>query len=221
MNRILQIGRAHVVRDGAAALSLRAVTRELGMVSSAVYRYVADRDELLTLLIVDAYDELADTVDAAVSGSLRRSWSARVLLGAHAVRVWALAEPARYALLYGTPVPGYAAPGERTTGPGTRVARTLLGLVAEGVRAGDIEDQAWPPPLPEVLRRDLAAIASEFAPDVPPTVLARAFTLYSVVFGAVSLELFGQYGPDAFHDAGQLFDHEVRVALEALQSGTS
>jgi len=62
-SRILQIGRAHLATYGAAALSLRAVTRELGMVSSAVYRYVASRDELLTLLVVDAYSDLADAVD--------------------------------------------------------------------------------------------------------------------------------------------------------------
>ena len=69
--RILKIGLRHLAEHGAAALSLRAVTRELGMVSSAVYRYVANRDELLTLLLVEAYTDLADAVDAAVARQLR------------------------------------------------------------------------------------------------------------------------------------------------------
>ena len=63
---ITRIGRDHLAADGAAALSLRAVARDLGVVSSAVYRYVKSRDELLTLLVVDAYNELGDAVDAAV-----------------------------------------------------------------------------------------------------------------------------------------------------------
>ena len=65
--RVLEIGRQHLADYGAAALSLRAVTRDLGMVSSAVYRYVASRDELLTLLVVDAYTELGDAVDARLA----------------------------------------------------------------------------------------------------------------------------------------------------------
>ena len=51
---IKEVARAHLVEKGSAALSLRAVARELGMVSSAVYRYFPSREELLTALIVDA-----------------------------------------------------------------------------------------------------------------------------------------------------------------------
>ncbi len=63
---ITRIGREHLATHGAAGLSLRAVARDLGVVSSAVYRYVASRDELLTLLVIDAYTELGAEVDAAV-----------------------------------------------------------------------------------------------------------------------------------------------------------
>ena len=61
MSEILRVGREHLARDGAAALSLRAIARDLGMVSSAVYRYVPNRDALLTMLIIHAYN----TVGAA------------------------------------------------------------------------------------------------------------------------------------------------------------
>src|SRR5689334_10083726 len=116
--RVLEIGRRHLTEYGAAALSLRAVTRDLGMVSSAVYRYVANRDELLTLLVVDAYTELADAVDARLAEIHRAGWDTRIVAVGVEVRQWALREPARYALLYGSPVPGYEAPGEQTTEPG-------------------------------------------------------------------------------------------------------
>ena len=69
--QIIELGRRHLVTEGAAGLSLRAIARDLGMVSSAVYRYVASRDDLLTLLLVDAYSELADAVDRAACGGRR------------------------------------------------------------------------------------------------------------------------------------------------------
>ena len=80
----------HLAEHGAAGLSLRAVTRDLGMVSSAVYRYVANRDELLTLLLVDAYGAQADAVDAAVASAADQRWHDRVVAAAHAFRAWAV-----------------------------------------------------------------------------------------------------------------------------------
>src|SRR5688500_19893216 len=107
IDEIKVIARRHLAADG-ANLSLRAVARDLGVVSSAVYRYFASRDELLTALILDAYDSLgeaAETADAQVGrGDLRGRW----LAVCRAVRAWALAQPHQYALIYGTPVPGYA-----------------------------------------------------------------------------------------------------------------
>jgi AcrR family transcriptional regulator len=102
--QVIELGRRHLVTEGAAGLSLRAVARDLGMVSSAVYRYVASRDDLLTLLLVDAYSELADAVDGATAAV--RSWRDQLLAIAHATRAWAIDQPARWALLYGSPVPG-------------------------------------------------------------------------------------------------------------------
>ena len=159
--RILDIGRRHLAEHGAAGLSLRAVTRDLGMVSSAVYRYVANRDELLTLLLVDSYGAQADAVDAAVATASDRRWDERLLAAARAFRAWAVAEPSRYALLYGSPVPGYAAPPEVTIEPGTRVIGVLLRLVGEGVAVGEIADAPAPDAVPSPLAEDLASIATE------------------------------------------------------------
>ena len=214
--RILRIGRRHLTEHGAAGLSLRGVTRDLGMVSSAVYRYVAGRDELLTLLLVDAYTELADAVDAAVEDAGDQPWSARVLAAARALRGWAVAEPARYALLYGSPVPGYAAPPERTTEPGTRVVRTLVALVVEGRAAGDIVAGTSPVPMPAALRADLAAVARDLGADLEPDVLAGATLVWAALMGAVSLEVFGQYGPDTFAEPGLLLEYQLASVLAVL-----
>lgn len=214
--RILEIGRAHLSEYGAAALSLRSVTRDLGMVSSAVYRYVASRDELLTLLLVDAYTELADTVQTAVTDAGPAPWRDRITCAAKAFRRWGLAEPARYALLYGSPVPGYTAPAHQTVEPGTRVVRLLLELITEAVAAGKIDNTAGPVPPTGTVRADLAATLADLTGDLDPGVLARALLLWSVLVGATSLEVFGQYGPDGFGDPEAVFEQQISSVLHLL-----
>ena len=121
---------------GPAALSVRQVARELEMASSAVYRYFPSRDALLTALIVQGYDDLGGRVEAADAGVRRRSrFDLRWTAVAHAVRDWARAQPHRYALLYGSPVPGYAAPDD-TVPAATRVTVTLVRIIAEAEAAG-------------------------------------------------------------------------------------
>ncbi len=215
--RILEIGRRHLAEYGAAALSLRAVTRELGMVSSAVYRYVESRDELLTLLLVDAYTEQADAVDAAVATVAGEPWPERVVVAGLAFRTWAVAEPARYALLYGSPVPGYAAPAERTTEPGTRVVRTLTSILAEGVGRGEVA-ATGPVPLPDgPLAEDLGAVAVGLGFPAGPEVMARGIAVWTVLVGATSLEVFGQYGTDTVTAPQALVEHQLRLAVAALR----
>ncbi len=215
--RVVAVGRRHLGEHGAAALSLRAVTRELGMVSSAVYRYVANRDELLTLLVVDAYTEQADGVDAAVAQAGDRPWDQRLLAGALAFRAWGVAEPARYALLYGSPVPGYAAPPEITIAPGTRVLTTLLALVAEGVASAEVVDGPSGVALTGPLAADLARVAHDVGLPAGPDVLARAVSLWACLVGSVSLEVFGQYGTETFTEAAALFEHHVCGAIAHLR----
>ena len=67
IDEIKAVARRHLTTDG-ANLSLRAVARDMGMVSSAIYRYFASRDDLLTALILDAYNSLGSAVEAADRG---------------------------------------------------------------------------------------------------------------------------------------------------------
>ncbi|AQA05293.1 TetR family transcriptional regulator [Mycobacterium sp. MS1601] len=206
--QIIELGRRHLVTEGAAGLSLRAIARELGMVSSAVYRYVASRDELLTLLLIDAYTELADAVDAARVS--QPDWRAQVLAMAHAARSWAVAAPASWALLYGSPVPGYQAPAERTVGPGTRVVGALFAAVADGAVVGGGQVVSQP------LSDDFGRVRAEFGFGGDDAVVARCVTLWAGLIGAISLEVFGQYGADTITDPEALFDVQVRLLVELV-----
>jgi AcrR family transcriptional regulator len=204
--QIVELGRRHLIEHGAAGLSLRAIARDLGMVSSAVYRYVSSRDELLTLLLVDAYSDLADSVADA--------WRDDVIAIAHAARSWAVAQPASWALLYGSPVPGYHAPAERTVGPGTRVIGALLDAVAAGIATGDImltNDAA-----PQPLSSDFERLRQEFGFPGDDPVVAKCFAIWAGVVGAISLEVFGQYGADTLSDPQAVFDTQVRVLVGLL-----
>jgi AcrR family transcriptional regulator len=213
--QIVELGRSHLITHGAAGLSLRAIARDLGMVSSAVYRYVASRDDLLTLLLVDAYSELADTVDAArvVAGP---DWQPQLRAVACAVRRWAVAEPARWALLYGSPVPGYHAPAELTVGPGTRVVGLLFTVIDAGIAAGDIESTA--PPAPPPIAADFDGIRSEFAFAGDDAVMMKCLLTWAALVGAVSLEVFGQYGADTLSDPAAVFDAQVSLLVDGFAS---
>lgn len=214
---IVRLGRQHLALHGAAALSLRAVARDLGVVSSAVYRYVESRDELLTLLLIDAYNELGDEVDAAVDALPEEDFAGRFHALGRAVRGWALREPASYSLLFGGPVPGYAAPGERTTVPGTRVVYRLVGDFDAAYRAGALTSQAAPAVvIPPALAENLAAIRAELGFAVPDAAVARGVLAWTSVFGAVSFEVFGQYGKDTFSAREELFEHQLGVLAEVV-----
>lgn len=209
--QIIELGRRHLVTEGAAGLSLRAIARDLGMVSSAIYRYVASRDDLLTLLLIDAYSELADHVDSARGTG---SWRDQLVAMAHAARAWAVDQPARWALLYGSPVPGYHAPAERTVGPGTRVVGALLDVVATGVAAGDIV--ATDKTVPQPLSADFDRVRAEFGFPGDDWSVAKCLLMWAALVGAVSLEVFGQYGADTLTDPRANFDVQLRLLIDTL-----
>lgn len=187
---IVRVANRQLAEVGPTGLSLRAVARELGVVSSAVYRYVASRDELLTLLIVDAYDSLGAHVEAAVADGAAEAPLRRWVGAAVAVRDWAVQHPHEYALLYGTPVPGYAAP-ERTIPSGTRVSFALLSIVRDAWRAGELEVPDGPA-VSAALAADLEGFRVAVDLDAPDEVLVRALAAWTQLFGLVSFELHSQ-----------------------------
>lgn len=224
MAEIMRIARDQLVAEGPAALSLRAVTRQLGIVSSAIYRYVSSRDELLTLLIVEAYSDLGGQVEKAVAAAPAHPLERFTAL-ARAVRSWALDDAARYALLFGTPVPGYAAPAALTNDAGTRVVVALFtildqawanGMITTAV-SGSAGDQE--PAIPERLGRDLEAIRQDYGISMPAELVARGFSCWSGLFGAVTFEVFGHYGPATFGDPGEIFERTIRLLATQVGLG--
>ena len=204
--------RRHVADVGASSLSLRAVARELGMVSSAVYRYFPSRDALLTALIVDAFDAVGAAAEHALEAAHGRVVQ-RWLAVARAVRTWALAHPHDYALIYGSPVPGYEAPSDTVT-PAARVSLVALRIVSDGVASGEI-DCTSTASVPRTVHADLARLRAAGAPSVPDEVLCRALLMWTTLFGSISYELFGHFHR-VIDDYDTFFDHQMRRAADYL-----
>jgi len=134
---------------------------------------------------------------------------------AHAARSWAVEKPAGWALLYGSPVPGYHAPRDKTVGPGTRVVGALFGVVATGVAARDIPvtvESVVPP----ALSSDFDSLRAEFDFTADDAVVAKCLVLWASLVGAISLEVFGQYGPDTFTEPAVVFDTQVALLTDML-----
>ena len=216
---IKEEARRQLAEAGAGGLSLRAVARDLGMVSSALYRYYPSRDELLTALIIDAYDAIGTAAEQAIAAprpagsrlAARDRWAA----ACHAIRDWARAHPHEYALIYGSPVPGYQAP-EATIGPAARIPLALVGLLADAAAAGELAPPPGSAPLPDgPLAAQAAALTALLGtPAVPPELLVGAVIAWTQLFGMISFELFGQF-VGSFEPADELFARSV-AELAAL-----
>ena len=177
--RLLTAAREVVADQGAAVLSLRDVARRAGVVPSAVYRHVENRDALLSELLVESYRSLADALEAACFSG----WAAT----AGALRAWALERPHEFQLLYGTPVPGYSAP-EPTVPEAARIARAFLR--ARGV--DDVPAETSPAvPVRTALIAQLEAPSAQLGTD--PETLAATLADLSQLVGLLLLEAGGHF----------------------------
>ncbi|GHG33874.1 TetR family transcriptional regulator [Streptomyces capoamus] len=208
---IKDAARGQLAAEGAAKLSLRAVARELGMVSSALYRYFPSRDDLLTALIIDAYDSLGAAAERARDAAPGAPPADRWTAVCEAVRHWALAHPHEYALIYGSPVPGYSAP-QTTVRAASRVGLALIGILRDAHRgpAG-----LTAPPLPAALRPEAERMAADLAPDLPPEVAAPMVAAWAQLFGLIGFELFGQFNR-VVEDRETFFRHAVARLAESV-----
>ena len=204
LEEIKVVARRQLAADG-ANLSLRAIARELGMVSSAIYRYYASRDDLLTALILDAYNSLGEAAEQADAAQRYSNYRARWLAVARGIRAWAVASPHEYALIYGSPVPGYVAP-EDTVLPSIRPVVVLGGILDEAYTAGRLPSDFRRPH--RGLRPELAQIAQGVAPSVDEAIMARALIAWTELFGALSFELFGRF-KNTIMDLSTWYEHQA------------
>ena len=190
--QIVELGpTSSVTRRARPGCQLRAIARDLGMVSSAVYRYVASRDDLLTLLLVDAYSDLADAVDAARARAAD-GWRDQITAIAHAARPGRSPIRPSWTLLYGSPVPGYHAPAGGTVGSrhpgGRRVVRRGGGRYRRAAPSASRISKC------PALSADFDRLRDEFDFAGDDAAVAKCFALWAGLVGAISLEVFGQYG---------------------------
>lgn len=203
---IMKVASRHLAEQGAAALSLRAIARDLDMVSSAIYRYVESRDELLTRLIIAAYDSLGAAVESNVAGGFADPHEHfRVI--ARTTRAWALSRPHEYALIYGSPVPGYHAPADRTNIAGNRVQQQLVAVLVAMSASYPTE-----PPDPQLMADPQFTGAA-----VGTTLLERGLIAWTLVLGAISAEIFEYFGPDIAPDKDAYFEKALTHAVLAVQ----
>lgn len=220
---------------GAAALSLRRVARRMGMSPAGLYRYVASREELLTWLIADAYDDLADHLFAAIGAPAEdrsdpgsgppdvlvvaapeADVADRLRAVATAYRAWSVAHPNQFALLFGDPIPGYEAPADGpTTAAMTRVGAALGRPLVEAWHAGRLRPHVTD--VTDDLRRRLAPMDGIADEPVPAELALTLLLTWGRLHGQVSLEVFGHHAwlfPDGCEP---LFDAELEAMLVDLR----
>ena len=196
-SEILAAARAHLAREGAAALSLRSIARDLGMAPSALYRYFSSRDALLSALILGAYGALADQAEHASEAAYAREDGAmaRWVAVPRAMRSWARGHPHEWGLIFGSPVPGYEAPTETIT-PYTRLAQALVRPIIEAHEHGSLElsapsSSASPGTAP--LARAVQPVTDGLLPGLPTVAVGQALEAFATLIGIISLELFGHW----------------------------
>lgn len=203
---ILEVARVQLARDGATGLSLRSVARELEMAPSALYRYFSSRDDLLSALILEAFESLADGAERAASSTdPARDPIATWTAVARSMRTWAVGHPREWALVFGSPVPGHAAP-EATVVPYARLAGALAHPVLVADRKKRLHRPPAPRPEPVGLGPSLAPVADRLLPGLPVAVVARVVQAWCTLVGTISLEVFGHWRntvlePEIFFDA--------------------
>lgn len=209
LDQITEAARDQLRDVGAAHLSLRGVAAALGMSPAGLYRYFDSREALLTTLVAEGYDALADAVAAGRDAAAGDDPADRMLAAARAFRAWSLAHPHEFGLLYGTPLPGYAAPEDGPTDVATRrVGAALLPPLAEAWRAGRLRTAPTEP------GAALDVWAGEIG-GLPPDAAATVLGAWTRLHGLVALEVFGHLrflGPEA----GDLADAELRALVDAL-----
>lgn len=190
-----------LAESGPAGLSISAIGKQLGVSGPALYRYFASRDELLTELVIDAYHDLAHALSDAARHAQGTQPRAQLEDLARAYRSWALAQPHRYRLLFGPPLPGYDAHAQRLVEAAQASMNVLLGVLRE---AGG--PTATPPAEP--LASQLLALERTRGPGIDAAMVLRAIIIWSHLHGLVSLEIAGNFASMGI-DAGQIFEAKL------------
>jgi len=194
---------------GAPALKLRAIARDLGITAPSIYNYYPSRDILVTTLIVDAYNSLAEAQEAALESSSADSLSTKLFSLGIAYRDWGVTYPQRYQLIFGTPIPNYHAPDDITVPAATRALVPLIKIIEDLNRANALRTErltVMSPKLESMLRSwQMVEGGSNLE------TLYLAFVIWSRLHGLVGLEIGNQFPP--LIDPAEIFQREMNNIL--------
>lgn len=199
-----------IAEMGAPALSLRAIARTLGITAPAIYNYYADRDALVTALIVDAFKSLGKFQSESIQDLPADDHAGRLTALGSAYRGWALANPQRYQLIFGTPIPGYRAPEEITLPAAAGALLPLIQTLQAAWLSGKLRLDRSVPMTPKLSA--MLHAWSEFAGGPAPEVLYVALVIWSRVHGLVSIEI-GSQMPVFITDPGEVYRREIENIL--------
>ncbi|GAB4545218.1 MAG: TetR/AcrR family transcriptional regulator [Anaerolineae bacterium] len=192
---IKAIARAQMAENGTAALSLRAIAAQMGMSAPSLYNYYPDRDALITALIVDAFNALADALIAARDRHADAHAVDKLIAVLMAYRGWAVDNPTEFQLIYGTPIPHYHAPREVTVPVVVRGFAVIIGLVEELLHS----DRFTPCPpydvIPETTRASLEAMIARDGYHVTPMAVYLGIVGWTQLHGLIALEAYHHLQP--------------------------
>jgi len=212
---IKALARAQLAGGGTGAVNLRAIAREMGTASSALFRYFPSQADLISELLADAYAAVAGAVAAAVDACPPGDHAGRWAALCHAYREWSLANPAEFALTHGTPVPGYQAPVQATGPAAARTITTALGVYAAAVQAGAADPDRSAIPAGIQTGPLWASILAGQAHDYEPRLAGIILTAWASVLGYLSAEIFGSLTA-LVADTGLLYRAHIRAVMTGM-----
>jgi AcrR family transcriptional regulator len=204
-----EIALRQLSEGGIGAVSLNAIGKEMGVTGPALYRYFASRDALLSSLIMDGYSDLATAVEGAAQENQQSTPRECLHALAVTVRAWALAQPHRYLLLYGTPVPGYVAPSDTVL-----LARRILVPFLEALNALPVTG-AIPSSRLHTLDAQLATWLQASDQPITGSVMRCGLIWWTRLHGLISLEVEGHFSLIGF-DPALLYETEVETLLDSM-----
>ncbi len=203
-----------IAKQGVASLSLRAIAREMGMTAPGLYRYYPSRDDLVTALIVEAFNSFSNALEKARDEYDQDDHVGRFRAISRAYFDWAVAYPQKYALLFGTPVPGYVFSQE--AGPAAQRAFLVLqGIMGEAHAAGKITGELAALRLPAGLKSQYEALRKVGMPHAP-AITHLALSVWASIHGITSLYLYGYLTSFLADQVESFVDFEIEKMVRML-----
>jgi AcrR family transcriptional regulator len=207
---IKAIARRQMAEQGTAAISLRGIAREMEVTPTALYRYFASHDDLITELILDAYHAHADALEAADRKMATEDYKGRMYAVLMVFRGWAIEHPTDFQLIYGNPIPGYHAPDEPTIEAVRRNMSVVVNILNGAMKAGKLKPEHTE--IPQAVAQQITRVNSY---DVPDTLVYIGMTGWTRIHGIIMLELFNHI-QNVVGDTEAFYQHQVQSLIQHI-----